>query len=317
MGRIEPVEQISQAGLAVDRTHLETQVAETRRALISAEVGVVMGLLVGVGERWRVAELVTRYVGAAQYWSPATTARRETAARNVTGDRLGTVLVGRLNPTMLDAAVDRWRTAGASAAMVRAMQGVVRFAVSWAVEQRWLVADVLAGVGGTPGCPPRGQMPVSAVRAVATAAREDVRRAKERYVGCGGSSAVKLDLFRAEQRLLLVYLVADTGLRCGELAGLRSDDLLGRELWIERAVKRDLRGGLVVGPTKSHRHGRLTVSAATAQCWREHVRAWHGPPNARAAKCVAVQGQPTGRATHFNGHADRPVWPGEDLGELQ
>jgi integrase len=267
-----------------------------------------VGRLVGVGERWRVAELVDRYVGAARYWSPATMARREIAARMVAGDRLGTVRVGRLSPRVLGAAMDRWRAAGVSAATVRAAHGVVRFAVSWAVEQRWLAADVLAAVGGVPGCSPRGQAPVSTVRAVVAAAREDVRRAEERHVRCGGSSAVELGLFRAEQRLLLVYLVADTGLRCGELAGLRSDDLLGRELWIERAVKRDLRGGAVVGPTKSHRHDRLTVSAATAHCWHEHVHTWHSPsPRPCATKRVAVQGQSTGRAAHFNRRAGSPV----------
>lgn len=195
-----------------------------------------MGLLAGVGERCRVAELVARYVGAARYWSPATAARREAAAPMVAGDRLGVVRVGRLSPAVLEAAVDRWRAAGMGTATIRAMHDVVRFAVSWAVGQHWLAVDVLAGVGGTPGCSPRGQVPVSTVRAVVAAAREDVRRAGERYARSDGSPAADLGLFRAEQRLLLVYLVADTGLRRGELAGLRSDDLLGRGLWIERAV---------------------------------------------------------------------------------
>jgi integrase len=197
----------------------------------------------------------------------------------VSGDRLGAVRVGRLSPAVLDAAVDCWRDAGLSAATVRAAYDVVRFAVSWAV-------DVLAGVGGVSACSSRGQVPVSTVRAIVAAAREDVGRVEQRRVRCGWSPAVELGLFRAEQRLLLVYLVADTGLRCGELAGLRSDDLLGREFWVERAVKRGPRGGVVVGPTKSHRHGRLTVSAATARCWQEHARAWRGPHAAGARRSV-------------------------------
>lgn len=118
------------------------------------------------------------------------------------------------------------------------------------------------------------------------AAREDLRRAEERHALHGWSSAAELASFRAEQRLLLVYLVADTGLRRGELAGLRSDDLLGRELWIERAAKYGPGGGPVVGPTKSHRHGRLTVAAATARCWHDHVRVWHGLSAARGARSV-------------------------------
>ncbi|MCA1655844.1 MAG: tyrosine-type recombinase/integrase [Pseudonocardiaceae bacterium] len=141
--------------------------------------------------------------------------------------------------------------------------------------------DVLAGVGGAPACSPRHQVRVATVRAIVAAARADLRRAEERSARCGWSPAAELGVFRAEQRLLLEFLVADTGLRRGELAGLRPDDLLGRELWIERAMKRSPRGGQAVGPTKSHRHGRLTVSAATARCWHEHVRAWHSPRAAR------------------------------------
>lgn len=246
----------------------------------------VVGTLAGVGEHWRVSELVDRYVGAARYWSPATAARRAAAARMVAGDRLGAVRVSRLSPTLLDTAVNRWRTAGMSVATVRAARDVVRFAVSWAVDQRWLAVDLLAGVGGSSECSPRCQVPVSTVRAAIQMARADRRHAEERCVRGDWTPAAELALFRAEQRLLLVYLVADTGLRRGELAGLRSDDLLGRELWIERAAKRGVDGGLVVGPTKSHRHGRLTVSAATARCWHDHVRAWRGPHSSYELRSV-------------------------------
>jgi integrase len=148
-----------------------------------------------------------------------------------------------------------------------------------------LTADVLAGVNGAPGCSPRRQVPVATVRAVVAAATEDVRRAGELFAR-RRSAVARLALFRAQQRLLLVLLVADTGLRRGELAGLRTDDLWGRELWIERAVKSGAGPGVVVGPTKSHRHGRLTVSVATARFWRDHVRVWHGPEVAQGMHSV-------------------------------
>ena len=238
---------------------------------------------------------------------PAATLRRAAATQVVAGDRLGTVRVGRLSPVMLGAAMDRWRDAGASAATVRAARDVVRFAVSWAR------GPAVAGGRRAGGCG-RG----AGVRTAETgtgigrtrgrdAAREDVRRAEERYVRCGGSSAAELGLFRAEQRLVLVYLVADTGLRCGELTGLRSDDLLGRELWIERAVKRDPRGGLVVGLIQAPAwpvdrldcHGPLLARARSCLA--------QPSPRPYAAKCVAVQGKPTGRAAHFNRRAGGPV----------
>jgi hypothetical protein len=45
----------------------------------------------------------------------------------------------------------------------------------------------------------------------------------------------------------MVRLVVDAGLRRGELVRLRTDDLNGRILLVERASK-----GRVVGPTKTH-----------------------------------------------------------------
>ncbi|MDX3188614.1 tyrosine-type recombinase/integrase [Streptomyces sp. MN03-5084-2B] len=82
-----------------------------------------------------------------------------------------------------------------------------------------------------------------------------------------------LDLFLAEQDELLVRLAADSGARRGELAALRVDDLDGRVLSIERAAK-----DVVIGPTKTHSRGRLTLGATTARCWHNHVRAWQHHP---------------------------------------
>lgn len=243
-----------------------------------------MGMLAGVGERWRVSELMDRYVAAARYWSPTTSARRQLGARMVAGDRLGTIQVARLNPVVLQATVDRWVAESVGTATIRAAHDVVRSAVSWAVAQGWLAADVLAGARGPRDSSPRSQVPVPAVRAAVAAACEEALRA-ERDARCGWSPASELALFRAQQRLLLVFLVADTGLRRGELAGLRSDDLLGRELWIERAVK-SAPGGRMIGPTKSHRHGRVTIAAATARFWQDHVRTWHGRGAASGMRSV-------------------------------
>lgn len=51
------------------------------------------------------------------------------------------------------------------------------------------------------------------------------------------------------------------------------DDLDGRVLSIERAAK-----DVVIGPTKTHSRGRLTLGATTVQCWNDHVRAWRRHP---------------------------------------
>lgn len=77
------------------------------------------------------------------------------------------------------------------------------------------------------------------------------------------------ELWRAEQDVLLVRLAADSGARRGELAALRVDDLEGRVLSIDRAAI-----GTVIGPTKTHQRGRLTLGATVAAYWVEHVEAW-------------------------------------------
>jgi integrase len=201
---------------------------------------------------------------------------------------------------------------------VRAAHDVLRFAVSWAVYQQWLAVDVLAGAGGAPSSTPRSQVLVSTVRAVVAEARKDVRCAEEQYARCRWSPAAELTMFRAQQRLLLVYLVADTGLRRGELTGLRSDDLLGRELWIERAVTSGPRGGTVLGPTKSHRHGRLTVTSATAPCQTRPSSCLARPQRrSRGPVRVAVHSRARGEPTYIDAHPGRPVRRGAGAGRLR
>jgi hypothetical protein len=50
-------------------------------------------------------------------------------------------------------------------------------------------------------------------------------------------------------------------------------------------VKR-IPGGVVVGPPKMYRSGRVTVSQATAQLWRDYVREWLGPHGVSGVDCA-------------------------------
>jgi integrase len=109
-----------------------------------------------------------------------------------------------------------------------------------------------------------------------------------------GSRAALVALFRAEQDVLLVRLAADSGARRGELAGLRVDDLQGRVLTIERAMT-----GRVLGPTKTHRHSRITLGATVAALWAEHVAAWKSP-NWSATSGRRVRG--CSRQPHHGSH---------------
>ncbi len=74
---------------------------------------------------------------------------------------------------------------------------------------------------------------------------------------------------------LAVQLAASTGLRAGELWGLQVRDLKtapdGRAiLRVERALK-DLKGHLVLGPTKTHAARTVTLPNALALTLRAHV----------------------------------------------
>ena len=235
-----------------------------------------MGALRAVGERWTVSALLQRFEQAPGYASPVTLDRQSTLAAAVRADRLGMVRVGRLGPLVLSDAVRRWRTTGVSDGGVRGRVNLLRSAVTWAVGHGLLVRDVLAGVRGVPGGVPRTHTPISVVREVLSIAEHDLVAARAMLAWYPESRAAVLSTFRAQQNMLLAYLVADTGLRRGELAGLRSDDLLGRMLWVERAVK-PVRGGRIVGPPKMHKAGRITVSAATAQLWNRYLSEWFGP----------------------------------------
>jgi integrase len=235
----------------------------------------VLGTLRAVGERWRLSMLVRLFCEAPGWASPVTLADRSRLVEDIAADHLGTTRLARLSPVVVSDAVEWWRLAGVSDGVARSRVNLVRLAVGWAVGEGLLVRDVLVGARGLPTGKARTQTPIPVLRKVITIVRCDVVRAHEGLARDPASRRAKWALFRAQQNKLLVYLVADSGLRRGELAGLRSDDLVGRGLWVERAVK-VTRCGVMLGPSKTYRQARMTVSTATARAWREYVHDWFG-----------------------------------------
>ena len=69
-----------------------------------------------------------------------------------------------------------------------------------------------------------------------------------------------------------IFVAATTGLRRGELCGLRWNDLdLGvGTLTVARSVKHDDGPGWIVGATKTHKIRRIAIDPATADVFREH-----------------------------------------------
>ena len=69
-----------------------------------------------------------------------------------------------------------------------------------------------------------------------------------------------------------IAIAATTGLRRGELAGLRwSDvDLDAGRLHVRRAIKNDLDGAWIAGPPKTHQARRVALDAFTLAVLSEH-----------------------------------------------
>lgn len=167
-------------------------------------------------------------------------------------DPLGSLPVGRLSALRMSHVVKRWQAAGVSSDQSRHRVVVLQAAVRWAVTGDYLARDVVAGFRGVSHGWPRTHVPVPVVRRLVTLSRLDLDQARRDWTQQPRSTAAALRVFRAQQTMLAIGLVADVGPRCGEIVGLRTDDLHGRELWIERAVKR-ADSGFEVGPTKTYR----------------------------------------------------------------
>lgn len=84
---------------------------------------------------------------------------------------------------------------------------------------------------------------------------------------------------------LLLRLAADTGARRGELAALRTDELTGRRLRIERGLSDE-----VLTSTKTGRARSLTLATGTATLWHDTVGTWQNRRS--AARTVAVRHRP-------------------------
>jgi len=173
----------------------------------------------------------------------------------------------------VQAAMSRWADGGASVAMISGRYAVVHAAISWAIAERLLRFDPLAGMRAPPRPYPRKHLPPELVSRLITIAERRREKAGAGLAEHPGSRGALMRLFRADQDVLMIRLVADAGLRRGELAALRTDDLDGRVLLVERAAK-----GKVVGPTKTHRRCRITLGATVAHLWADHVAVWQTYP---------------------------------------
>ncbi|WP_329070321.1 tyrosine-type recombinase/integrase [Amycolatopsis sp. NBC_01480] len=252
--------------------HGDEDYAAERQAELVADHG-VRRVCVERGDRLTVEQLLDRFESAPHRWSPTTLRTYGGVLRDLRRDRLARCWLDRLTPAVLETALARWAAAGATPSTLSARFHVLHSAITWGVCERLLGSDPLVGMRSPPRPYPRKHLPPPQVRQLFAAADRQRLAAAARLLERPMSRQRALDLFHAEQDELLVRLAADSGARRGELAALRVDDLEGRVLSIERAAK-----DAMIGPTKTHSRGRLTLGATTARCWHDHVRAWRDHP---------------------------------------
>ncbi|MEV7046184.1 tyrosine-type recombinase/integrase [Amycolatopsis sp. NPDC051061] len=252
--------------------HGDEEYAAQRQAELVADHG-VRRVCADRGDRLTVEQLLDRFEAAPHRWSPTTLRSYGGVIRDLRRDRLAHCWLDRLTPAVLEVALARWATAGATPSTLSGRFHVLHSAITWGVCERLLGPDPLVGMRSPPRPYPRKHLPPPQVRQLIAVAERRRLDAAARLLERPTSRQRALDLFHAEQDELLVRLAADSGARRGELAALRVDDLDGRVLSIERAAK-----DAVIGPTKTHSRGRLTLGVTTARYWHNHVRVWRHHP---------------------------------------
>jgi integrase len=259
-------------GRSVQRSftvHGDAEHVAIRRREFVERFGVDRSALYCEGARWAVADLLERFLAGNEHWRPATRSSNTSVARFLITDGVGGLGLAVLTPVHVDAALSRWRSAGASAALVWGRWAVLRSALSWAVSRSYLRSNPLEVMRSPPRPLPRKHLLPSEVVALLTTATAQVHHAAAALAAKPEDGHVLEALFVAEQTRLLVRLAADTGARRGELAVVRVSDLDGRVLSIERNLSLE-----VLGPTKTSRNRRLTLGATTAAMIVEHFGSW-------------------------------------------
>lgn len=164
---------------------------------------------------------------------------------------LGGVRLDRLTAQHLDRAYRAWLDEGLQASSVHHLHRVLSAALRQAVK--WGLLASAPTARATP--PPRRHTPAD----------------------IPAPDVVQRLIATAEARgqpvlAALIAVAATTGLRRGELAGLRWPDVdLGTaRLYVRRSVKNDIDGGWVVGPTKTHQVRRIALDDFTLSVIRDH-----------------------------------------------
>ncbi len=222
--------------------------ADTALARFVTEVG---NGSVALGTSATLAEFLERWLDHIQPNRSPTTIKGYRHKVERINKQLGGLRLDRLTAQHLDRAYRAWLDEGLHPSSVHHLHRVLSAALRQAVK--WGVLPAAPTARATP--PPRRHTPAE----------------------IPSPDIVQRLISTAEDRgqpvlAVIVAVAATTGLRRGELAGLRwSDiDLDAGRLQVRRSLKNDVEGGWVVGPTKTHQIRRIALDRFTLSVLRAH-----------------------------------------------
>lgn len=158
--------------------------------------------------------------------------------------------IGAIKPADVRAAVARW-TSTLSPKSVHRVYGVLRAVMNFAVDSDWL-----------------GRTPCRNIKLPAIAKRKRVRVPPEAVVAIAAATGPRYEA--------MVWTGVETGLRWGEVAGLRvcDVDFLGRRLGVRQQVARGPGGRPIITPPKSEAGDRdVAISPDLVEVLSAHMAA--------------------------------------------
>jgi integrase len=215
--------------------------------------------------------------------SPTTVRGYKDKLRRVRRD-LGSIKIGKLTAQRLDRAYQQWLAEGITASTVHGIHSVLSAALHQA--EKWGIVPRAATEKATPPqkrTPPVQELDPATVVAIVNACRES-----EPVLAAA------------------IVLAATTGLRRGELCGLRWPDLdlEAAAIRIRRAVKYGPDRRPIVGPTKTHQERRVALDAGTVAVLSEHRERAQG-----CAAAAEVELDPEGYVFTLNPTGKTPWLP--------
>jgi len=262
-------------------------------AAFVAEVGDGSSLPPPASKAMTLDDLVARYIESCredsdenpQTWEPSTMLRYDGLRRNYISPVLGQVKLSRVTDEDIDRCFAKMRRLGASRSHMSQVRSLLSGSFKWARRRKLVTRNPMAGY----------ELPKSKYMQ-----REVVPPEVEDLVAMLNGAAEHIPDVAP-----VLSLAATTGMRRGELSGLRrsSLDLAGDRLEVERAVS-DAGGVVTEKNTKTHQSRSVSLDPATVALLAHHIEEM----DARA-KLAGAQVAPDAFVFSLEADCSKPMRP--------